>query len=110
MGDSTNINLNTKAGPQNHYDAIVIGSGISGGWAAKELCEKGLKVLMLERGRNFEHIKDYKTANTCLGSIIKPAAVIAVFLRNSLLELFNAEISVSFSGIMLSFKLNILFF
>jgi choline dehydrogenase-like flavoprotein len=63
MGDSTNINLNTRAGPQNHYDAIVIGSGISGGWAAKELTEKGLKVLMLERGRNFEHIKDYKSAN-----------------------------------------------
>ena len=41
------------------YDAIVIGSGISGGWAAKELCEKGLKVLMLERGKNIEHIKDY---------------------------------------------------
>ena len=45
------------------YDAIVIGSGISGGWAAKELTEKGLKVLMLERGRNYEHIKDYTTAN-----------------------------------------------
>ena len=45
------------------YDAIVIGSGISGGWAAKELTEQGLKVLMLERGRNYEHIKDYKTAN-----------------------------------------------
>jgi len=44
---------------QYHYDAIVIGSGISGGWAAKELTEKGLKVLMLERGRNIEHIKDY---------------------------------------------------
>ncbi len=60
MGDSTNIN--TKVAAQNYYDAIVIGSGISGGWAAKELCEKGLKVLMLERGRNFEHIKDYKNA------------------------------------------------
>jgi choline dehydrogenase-like flavoprotein len=47
----------------NTYDAIVIGSGISGGWAAKELTEKGLRVLMLERGRNFEHIKDYTTAN-----------------------------------------------
>ena len=45
------------------YDAIVVGSGISGGWAAKELCEKGLKVLMLERGGPYEHIKDYKTAN-----------------------------------------------
>lgn len=46
----------------NVYDAIVIGSGISGGWAAKELTEKGLKVLLLERGRNIEHIKDYVNA------------------------------------------------
>jgi choline dehydrogenase-like flavoprotein len=46
---------------QNTYDAIVVGSGISGGWAAKELCEKGLKVLMLERGRNLVH-PDYPTA------------------------------------------------
>jgi choline dehydrogenase-like flavoprotein len=46
----------------NTYDAIVIGSGISGGWAAKELTEKGLKTIMLERGRNFEHIKDYQSA------------------------------------------------
>jgi hypothetical protein len=46
----------------NHYDAIVVGSGISGGWAAKELTEKGLKVLMLERGRNIEHVKDYVNA------------------------------------------------
>lgn len=45
------------------YDAIVVGSGISGGWAAKELAEKGLKVLMLERGRNIEHVKDYVNAN-----------------------------------------------
>ncbi|SDP78139.1 Choline dehydrogenase [Mucilaginibacter sp. OK268] len=47
----------------NTYDAIVIGSGISGGWAAKELTEKGLKTIMLERGRNIEHIKDYVNAN-----------------------------------------------
>lgn len=46
----------------NTYDAIVIGSGISGGWAAKELTEKGLKTILLERGRNVEHIKDYKNA------------------------------------------------
>jgi len=46
----------------NHYDAIVIGSGISGGWAAKELTGKGLTTLMLERGPNYEHVKDYKTA------------------------------------------------
>lgn len=44
------------------YDAIVVGSGISGGWAAKELCEKGLKTLVLERGRNVEHLKDYTDA------------------------------------------------
>lgn len=45
------------------YDAIVIGSGISGGWAAKELTERGLKTLLLERGRNIEHIKDYSSTN-----------------------------------------------
>jgi choline dehydrogenase-like flavoprotein len=59
-GDS--LNVNNKAVIQNTYDAIVIGSGISGGWAAKELTEKGLKVLMLERGRDIEHIKDYVNA------------------------------------------------
>ncbi|RZK29258.1 MAG: GMC family oxidoreductase, partial [Hymenobacter sp.] len=48
---------------KNTYDAIVIGSGISGGMAAKELTEKGLKTIMLERGRNIEHIKDYVNAN-----------------------------------------------
>jgi len=48
----------------NHsYDAIVIGSGISGGWAAKELTERGLKTLLLERGRNIEHIRDYSSTN-----------------------------------------------
>ncbi len=47
----------------NVYDAIVVGSGISGGWAAKELAEKGLKVLMLERGHDIKHVKDYVNAN-----------------------------------------------
>lgn len=47
----------------NVYDAIVIGSGITGGWAAKELTERGLKTIMLERGRNIEHIKDYPSPN-----------------------------------------------
>lgn len=47
---------------ENVYDAIVIGSGISGGWAAKELCEKGLKTIMLERGRDIKHVTDYKNA------------------------------------------------
>mgnify|MGYP000037987037 FL=1 len=45
------------------FDAIVIGTGISGGWAAKELCEKGLKTLVLERGRMIKHIEDYTTMN-----------------------------------------------
>ncbi|CAN5165036.1 GMC family oxidoreductase [soil metagenome] len=45
-----------------NYDAIVVGSGISGGWAAKELTEKGLRVLLLERGKNVEHVKDYVNA------------------------------------------------
>ena len=44
------------------YDAIVVGSGISGGWAAKELTEKGLKVIMLERGKDVKHVTDYDTA------------------------------------------------
>ncbi len=47
----------------NTYDAIVIGSGISGGWAAKELTEKGLKTIMLERGRDIKHVQDYVNAN-----------------------------------------------
>jgi choline dehydrogenase-like flavoprotein len=47
---------------QNTYDAIVIGSGISGGWAAKELCEQGLKTLVVERGRDVVHLKGYPTA------------------------------------------------
>ncbi|MEO0901960.1 MAG: GMC family oxidoreductase, partial [Bacteroidota bacterium] len=48
---------------QDSYDAIVVGTGISGGWAAKELCEKGLKTLVLERGRMVKHREDYPTAN-----------------------------------------------
>lgn len=47
---------------ENHFDAIVIGSGISGGWAAKEFCEKGLKTLVLDRGKDVRHIQDYPTA------------------------------------------------
>jgi choline dehydrogenase-like flavoprotein len=61
--DSLHINRNAKDTSGNYYDAIVIGSGISGGWAAKELCEQGLKTLVLERGRDIRHIKDYPTAN-----------------------------------------------
>ena len=47
----------------NTYDAIVIGAGMSGGWSAKELCERGLKTLLLDRGPDVKHIKDYPTTN-----------------------------------------------
>ncbi len=56
------MNLTGKAKAEMSFDAIVIGSGISGGWSAKELCEKGLKTLVLERGREVQHLKDYPTA------------------------------------------------
>jgi len=54
--------ISDKIKNQQSYDAIVIGSGISGGWAAMELCKKGLKTLLLERGRDVKHITDYPTA------------------------------------------------
>ena len=54
------MNLNLKVKVEQTYDAIVVGSGISGGWAVKELTEKGLKVLLLERGKPLEHVVDYK--------------------------------------------------
>lgn len=56
------MNLNIDAVKDMTYDAIVVGSGISGGWAAKELTQKGLKVLMLERGRDIKHVEGYVTA------------------------------------------------
>lgn len=56
-------NINTRAKDQQTYDAIVVGTGISGGWAAKELTEKGLKTLVLERGRDVRHVADYPTMN-----------------------------------------------
>ncbi|MCB1063305.1 MAG: GMC family oxidoreductase [Verrucomicrobiae bacterium] len=55
-------NINIEADKANTYDAIVIGSGVSGGWAAKELTEKGLRVLMLERGKQLDHITGYEYA------------------------------------------------
>lgn len=55
------MNLNIDAQKQNTFDAIVVGTGISGGWAAKELTEKGLKTLVLERGRDVKHVVDYPT-------------------------------------------------
>ena len=56
-------NLNIDSIKARTFDAIVIGSGMSGGWAAKELTEKGLKTLVVERGRNVVHNKDYPTTN-----------------------------------------------
>lgn len=55
--------FNTNGKEEVSYDAIVVGSGISGGWSTKELTEKGLKVLMLDRGRMVNHVTDYTTAN-----------------------------------------------
>src|ERR1041384_1735258 len=56
-----NFSIDSKQ--QNSYDAIVIGSGASGGWAAKEFCDHGLQTLVLERGRDVKHIRDYPTAS-----------------------------------------------
>ncbi len=56
------MNLIIKSQKQRTYDAIVVGTGISGGWAAKECAEKGLNTLVLERGRDVEHVKGYPTA------------------------------------------------
>ena len=52
-----------KENNTNHFEAIVIGAGMTGGWAAKELCDNGVDTLLIERGRNVEHIKDYPTSN-----------------------------------------------
>ncbi len=57
------MHINIDAIKKRTYDAIVVGSGISGGWAAKELTEKGLKVLVLERGREIKHVEGYETAS-----------------------------------------------
>ena len=67
-------NLNLKGKQQQTYDAIVVGSGISGGWAAKELTEKGLKTIMLERGRMVEHVKDYHELGAAVSEIIEEKA------------------------------------
>jgi len=60
--DSSRNNMNGNGAANHVFDAIVIGSGISGGWSAKELCDHGLKTLMIERGRDVVHLKDYPTA------------------------------------------------
>ena len=57
------MNINSKSKKENSFDAIVVGTGISGGWAAKELTEGGLNTLVLERGRDVRHVIDYPTMN-----------------------------------------------
>ena len=71
----------------NTYDAIVVGTGVSGGWAAKELTEKGLKTLVLERGRMVEHVKDYPTMNLDPWDMknggVTPANILAKYPKQS---------------------------
>src|SRR5947208_3932621 len=76
------FNKHFRDAAKNTYDAIVIGSGISGGWAAKELCEKGLRTLVLERGRNVEHIKDYTDATKDIWELKHRGAITAEDRRN----------------------------
>jgi choline dehydrogenase-like flavoprotein len=79
-------NLNVDSTKKRSFDAIVIGTGISGGWAAKELTEKGLKTLVLDRGRDVQHIVDYPTANKMpweldhLGTV--PSAIAAEYQKS----------------------------
>jgi choline dehydrogenase-like flavoprotein len=68
------------------FDSIVIGSGISGGWAAKELCEKGLKTLVLERGRNVVHNKDYPRQQKMFGNFQTGATYRRIFEGESLIS------------------------
>jgi choline dehydrogenase-like flavoprotein len=77
------LRINNKAIAQNTYDAIVIGTGMSGGWAMKELTEKGLKVLALERGRNIEHVKDYDTATLNKWEIMHRGRVTQAFTEEN---------------------------
>jgi len=86
------------------FDAIVVGSGISGGWAAKELTQKGLKVLLLDRGRNVEHIKDYvnalkapwefkhRTQTTSAAEADHPVAKVEYFLTEGSTPFWSSEI------------------
>ncbi|HRH61438.1 MAG TPA: GMC family oxidoreductase, partial [Chitinophagaceae bacterium] len=84
-GDSSQVNINSGGVAKNTYEAIVIGSGISGGWAAKELCELGLKTLVLERGRDVKHIKDYPTANKAPWELKHRGSITAATKKENLL-------------------------
>lgn len=74
----------------NEFDAIVVGSGISGGWAAKELTEKGLKVLLLERGRDIVHAKDYVNEHKEFGNF--PIGINELAKCSRIILSFNATI------------------
>jgi choline dehydrogenase-like flavoprotein len=76
-------NLNTRARAENTYDAIVVGSGITGGWAAKELTEKGLKTLILERGPMVRHVADYTTATMAPWQTQYPRAILPEATRKA---------------------------
>ena len=86
------MNINIKATKENTYDAIVIGSGISGGWAAKELTEKGLKTLVLERGRMVEHVTDYPTA---LAKVWEFRTTVAYHWRCNKLRRFKVKCTIT---------------
>jgi choline dehydrogenase-like flavoprotein len=91
------FNINSR-GKENHsFDAIVIGSGISGGWAAKELCEHNLKTLVLERGRDVVHIKDYPTATKRPWELKHRGQLTAEFLKENPVTSKAAGISESTS-------------
>ena len=82
-GHSCTVSIISKfMADSNTYDAIVVGSGISGGWAAMELCKKGLKTIVLERGRQVEHIGYSEIKNLmCIGSSLKPNILICILFR-----------------------------
>lgn len=77
------FNINAKGKAANTYDAIVIGSDISGGWAAKALCDQGLHTLVLERGRNVVHNKDYPTATKAPWEFIHRGQMTKTFLQEN---------------------------
>ena len=76
------------------YDAIVIGTGISGGWAAKELCENGLKTLVLDRGRMVKHIEDYPTMHMDPWDSKFKGEVKRDHLNNNLTDRLNSDIAI----------------
>ncbi len=85
-GDSTNLNIKSRT--QHTYDAIIVGSGISGGWAAKELCERGLKVLLLERD-DYIKSKEKSVAPSTLQVFKNLKVILQVFQMEQIFSLCN---------------------